>query len=135
VSQAMQQQFIDLYPDHEHKTTVVYNGRSLAAFKPFARTEFDFTIGMLCNITPIKRIYEVVLMLSELRAKGYDARLRIAGKAEHPNDLRYAAAIHRLVDTLGLHSHVKFDDYVTDTPAGCSRSTYSFPIAIGKVNK
>jgi glycosyltransferase involved in cell wall biosynthesis len=117
VSQAMQRQFVDLYPEHEHRTVVVYNGRPLEAFRPFARTDFNLTIGMLCNIKPIKRIYEVVLMLSELRAKGYDARLRIAGRPEHPGDFRYAAAIHRLVDTLDLHSYVTFDDYVTETPA------------------
>jgi glycosyltransferase involved in cell wall biosynthesis len=69
---------------------------------------------MLCSIVPIKRVYEVVLMLSELKNRGFDARLNIAGSPQ--GDYRYAAAIYNLVERLGLQGSITFDGYVTDTP-------------------
>lgn len=114
VSKAMQEMFSDLYPAHAHKTTVIYNGRSLDAFKPPAKREFGFNLGMLCSIKPVKRIYEIVLMLNGLVREGYDARLYIAGEPE--GDLRYPAAIYRLVERLNLQERVVFDGFVVDTP-------------------
>ena len=104
ISHAMQRQFVTLYPDQQHKTEVVYNGRSLDAFSPPDKKDFTFRLGMLCHIKPIKRIYEVILMLYELRQKGYKATLSIAGEAQSAGDLRYQAAIHRLVKGLN-HVH------------------------------
>ncbi len=116
ISHAMQRQFVALYPDQQHKTEVVYNGRSLDAFSPPDKKDFNFRLGMLCHIKPIKRIYEVILMLYELRQKGYKATLSIAGEAQSAGDLRYQAAIHRLVKELGLSNAVSFDGYVSDAP-------------------
>jgi len=114
VSKAMQVMFSDLYPAHAHKTTVVYNGRALEAYKPTVRREFGFNLGMLANIKPVKRIYEIVLVLNDLVRQGYDAHLFIAGKPE--GDLRYEAAIHRLIERLNLAERVIFDGFVVDTP-------------------
>jgi glycosyltransferase involved in cell wall biosynthesis len=114
VSKAMQGMFGELYPDHYHKSIVIYNGRSLDAFQPPVQRNFHFKIGMLCAITPIKRIYEVILAVADLRDKGFDIRLHIAG--EPKGDYRYAAALKRLVDILNLQSIVSFDGFVTDTP-------------------
>jgi glycosyltransferase involved in cell wall biosynthesis len=69
---------------------------------------------MLCSISPIKRVYEVVLMLYSLRQKGYNAQLHIAGGTdEYP---RYDAAIHRMVEKLGLQDSVVFHGYITTSP-------------------
>jgi len=140
ISNAMQRQFVTLYPEQAHKTEVVYNGRSLDAFSPPAQKDFDpfdlsastsaslstrlktgfaqdkFRLGMLCHIKPIKRIYEVILMLYELRRQGYNAALYIAGEAQSAGDMRYQAAIHRLVEELELNDAVIFDGFVTDAP-------------------
>jgi glycosyltransferase involved in cell wall biosynthesis len=112
VSKAMQQMFGELYPDHGHKTEVVYNGRLLEAFSPPTNREFNFNLGMLCNIRPIKRVYETILMFYGLRAQGYDARLHIAGESR--GDHRYAASVYRLVKDLKLDNYVTFYGYVTD---------------------
>jgi len=114
LSRAMQQQFGDLYPAHAHKAEVIFNGVPLDKFSPPIERNFSFKLGMLCNILPIKRVYEAVLMLYNLKVEGYDAHLYIAGKPG--GDLRYAAAIHRLVDKLELGESVIFDGYVTDSP-------------------
>ena len=204
ISRAMQRQFTSLYPEQEHKTVVIYNGRSLDAFrppdkkdfnpfdlaqdkpfdlaqdkpfdlaqdkpfdlaqdkpfdlaqdkpfdlaqdkpfdlaqdkpfdlaqdkpfdlaqdkpfdlaqdKPFDLTQDKFRLGMLCHIKPIKRIYETILMLYQLRQKGYQATLSVAGEAQSAGDMRYRAAVYRLVSKLKLDSAVSFDGYVSDAP-------------------
>jgi len=116
ISHAMQRQFVALYPEQERKTVVIYNGRSLDAFRPPEHKDFKLRLGMLCHFKPIKRIYETILMLYELRQKGYNATLAIAGDAQSARDLRYKAAIHRLVKKLNLSSAVSFDGYVSDAP-------------------
>lgn len=113
LSQFMREKFIELYPDCSDRTEVVYHGRSLDKFKPPDRREFHFNLGMLCNIVPVKRIYEVILMLNDLRAKGYPAKLHIAGQPK--GDFRYASACHDLVERLCLKESVFFHDFVTDT--------------------
>jgi len=114
VSQAMRNKFIDYYPDCTHKTVVVYNGISLQDFTPPANRNFHFNLGMLCHIAPIKRIYEVILLLSNMREEGHDAHLHIAGKPA--GDLRYSIALQRLVDELELHDSVTFYDHIDNTP-------------------
>ncbi len=114
VSEAMRQRFIDYYPAHAHKAVVVFNGRSLASFRPLARGPFQWHLGMVGSISPIKRVYEAVLMLHSLRTAGYPARLSIAG--EPAGDYRYALAVERLVKELGLQDAIRFDGQVTDIP-------------------
>ena len=114
ISHAMQRQFAALYPEQAHKTVVVYNGRSLNAFYPPAKKTFNFQLGMLCHLKPIKRIYETILMLYELRQKGYRATLSIAGEASSARDLRYKAALTRLVKELNLSNAVNFNGYVNN---------------------
>lgn len=117
VSEAMRQKFCDLYPDHAHKTTVIYNAKPLDLFAP-AEKPFTFQLGMLCAIHPRKRIYEIVLMLAELRAQGHDAHLHVAGGRLHGGDLdEYYVALHRLVEKLDLAAAVSFYDHVEDTAA------------------
>lgn len=114
LSEAMRNVFTEQYPDHAHKTRVVFNGRPLPEFTPPVQKQFSFTLGMLGHVTGIKRVYEVVLMLYSLRRQGYSARLTIAGKPT--DDLRYAAATYRLVKELDLEDVVTFEGHV-DQPA------------------
>lgn len=115
VSEAMRQRFMANYPDHAHKAVVVFNGRPLETFRPLARGPFHFTLGMVGSISPIKRVYETVLMFHTLRSAGHPARLYIAG--EPAGDYRYALAVERLVKELGLQDDITFDGQVTDIPA------------------
>jgi glycosyltransferase involved in cell wall biosynthesis len=115
LSEAMRKRFVELYPDCGDKTEVVHNGRPLDKFKPPNPREFSFNLGMLCNIVPVKRIYEAILTLNEIREQGYPAKLHVAG--EPRGDFRYASAVYDVVERLGLKESVIFHDYVTDTAA------------------
>lgn len=117
VSRAMRRTFADLYPAHAHKSTVVYNARPLEQFRPQPRA-FGLDLGMLAAFNPRKRIYEVVMMLRDLRGQGYDAHLHLAGARLHAPDFdEYYVAIQRLVEKLALQPYVHFYDHVTDTAA------------------
>lgn len=113
LSRAMKRNFLELYPEHEHKIEIVHNGRSLKKFQPPKDRKFEFTIGMLGHIAPIKRVYEAVLTLHGLVQNGHPARLRIAGRPA--DDYRYFIALQRVVKDLHLDGHVFFDGYITDT--------------------
>jgi glycosyltransferase involved in cell wall biosynthesis len=52
-------------------------------------------------------------MLANLRSRGFNARLQIAG--EPKGDYRYEAALHRLVEKLNLQESVYFDGFINDT--------------------
>jgi glycosyltransferase involved in cell wall biosynthesis len=133
VSQTMQRFFSELYPKHAAKTEVVYNGINLNLYKPPLKKDFSFRIGMLCYILPIKRVYEVILMLSELRKRGYDVSLHIAGNTEL--DLRYKQSVYRLVEELKLSNVVTFYGPVDDSAEWLGRSTSFYPTAIGRVSR
>lgn len=117
VSEAMRRTFIARYPEHAGKSVLVYNAIPIERFAPRCRP-FDFSLGMLCNITPIKRIYEVVLLVKEMRDEGYAPILRIAGAPPNGNlHDRYYVAIRRLVRQLELEGAVHFDGHVQDPTA------------------
>jgi len=113
----MQDKFNELYPQHSHKSIVINNGRSMKTFTPPIHRTYDYNLGMMCAILPVKRIYEVILMLYELRKSGLPARLRIAGKAKEMGDFRYPVAVHELIKKLYLEDFVIFDGFVVDTPS------------------
>jgi glycosyltransferase involved in cell wall biosynthesis len=115
VSKAMGEKFCAIYPDHAHKTTVIYNAKPLDLFAPVEKP-FTLQLGMLCSLNPRKRVYEIIMMLSELRARGYDAHLHIAGGELHGADFdEYHVALHLLVSKLGLEGKVSFYDHISDT--------------------
>jgi glycosyltransferase involved in cell wall biosynthesis len=117
VSQAMQQRFIELFPDQKEKTRVVYCGKSLTEFELKPR-QFAGRIGLLGDIVPIKRVYEMVFVLHELRQKGYDFTLHIGGEPRNgSNNQRYAVSLRRAIEKLSLQDHVTFYGWVDDVAA------------------
>jgi glycosyltransferase involved in cell wall biosynthesis len=116
VSQAMQQRFIELFPDQKAKTRVIYCGKSLTEFELKPR-QFSGRIGLLGDIVPIKRVYEMVFVLHELRKKGYDFTLHIGGKPRDGSDnKRYSVSLKRAVEKLSLQDSVVFYGWVDDVP-------------------
>lgn len=114
VSKAMQQIYAALYPQHAEKTRVVYSGKRLDTFKPLPR-QFSGNIGMLCNLTPIKRVYELILTLHELKQRGCQLHLHLGGEPRKGGeDQRYYASMQRAVEKLGLQEQVTFYGYVPD---------------------
>ena len=108
VSRAMQQKFIAQYPNYAERTRVINNGKPLDKFRPVSR-QFEGNLGMLCNLTPIKRVYEVILSLHELLQRGYKLYLHLGGEPRQSGtDERYYASIRRAVEKLDLQEQVIF---------------------------
>lgn len=112
VSQAMARKFTEFYPDQAAKVAVIPAGKSLTRFKPIAHP-FDGNIAMLGNLLPIKRVYEMVLTLAELRKKGYAYTLHLGGQPDKDfNNQRYYASLQSAVHKLDLQDHVIFHGWV-----------------------
>jgi len=118
VSRAMEHRFTEMYPACAGKTTVIYNGVDLERFRPARVKSFQGNIGMLCNLVPLKRVYEMILTLAELHKSGYPLHLHIGGGEQDSIDgKRYAIVLRELPGKLGLADFVHFYGYIDDAPA------------------
>lgn len=113
VSRAKQQEFCRRFPDQAAKTAAVSPSVALDKFT-FQPKPFGGNIGILCHLTPRKRVYELILAFSELVAQEPELHLHIAGGAGAAfRD--YEEALHYIVHKLGLDDRVTFHGNVTDT--------------------
>jgi glycosyltransferase involved in cell wall biosynthesis len=118
VSNYIRQKFLEQFPQHGAKTSVIYNGVDLNRFRPVAKHDFHFNIGMLCNFHPVKRIYEAVFTIAKLKQQGYAPHLHIAGgKWPGGHFDGYYVAIERLIEKLGLQTDVTLYGHVKTTEA------------------
>ncbi len=116
VSRAMQRRFLAAYPEMTGRTSVICNGVNLEAFGR-SRRSHGRTIGMLCNLVPVKRVYEVILAAHAANAQGADLTLRIGGSpGDGPEAKRYHTALTRLVSDLDLGQRVIFEGRIDDAP-------------------
>ncbi len=109
VGNAMEQWFKKQFPLQGHKARVIYNGICVDKFIPNYKDNGG-VIGMLGSLLPIKRVYEAILALHELRNLGYNFTLLLGGPAPKTgaDDLRYYAALKRIVTILDLEKQVVF---------------------------
>jgi glycosyltransferase involved in cell wall biosynthesis len=115
VSQAKQREFAARFPAQAHKVVVIPEAISLARFQPQTRP-FGGDVGILCNLTPRKRVYELILAFDELNRRQSGFRLHIGG-GRHARFPEYADILRALVRKLGLDEQVRFYDQVSDPPA------------------
>ena len=114
ISKGIEKKFIEMFPEQRHKTIMIYNAVPVDKFQPIQR-EFDFSIGMLGTIAPIKRVYEMVLMVKELQDLGYHPSLHIAGGKMYKDRIdRYYIAVQQAVKKLKLQNNVKFYGHVNN---------------------
>ncbi len=116
VSHAMQRKFLEYFPTMEGRTTVTHNGVRLDRFRPNT-CKFQGVIGTLSRIVPHKRIYDLIIVLNELRELGYDLRLVIGGSCTESRYNRYEHEVHLLVKRLQLEPYVTFSGFVKDPPS------------------
>ncbi len=114
VSHAMKRKFSERFPDAAWKAQTVHNGVKVDQFRPKER-EFQGVIGMLGRIEPHKRVYDLILVLNDLRMRGYDLRLKIGGSCTEPRYQRYADEASLLAIRLGVEEWVDFDGQIYDT--------------------
>jgi glycosyltransferase involved in cell wall biosynthesis len=115
VSEAKQKEFIDKFPDQARKLVVIYEATSLEKFFLGPKT-FNGDIGILGNLTPRKRVYELILTFYELRQKRSDLNLHLhIGGGMRGAFRDYYHALHHLVKELNLQESVTFYGKVTNT--------------------
>jgi len=110
-----QREFVERVPEHSHKTMVIHVGVNPDKFA-FVPKPFKGDIGILCNLIPRKRVYELVLAFSELLKQKNDFHLHIGGGREIKYDDYYYSLIN-LIDTLGLKENITIYPPVKDVKA------------------
>lgn len=116
LNNALRQRFTQLVAPPLPPTTIVANGVDLTAYQPVYHP-FNYQIGMVCNLLPIKRVYEMILAIYQLRQDGYPYKLKIAGQVGAGEARRYGWALESLVAKLDLSEVVLFSGFVKDVPA------------------
>jgi len=113
VSEAKRREFLGRYPDQESKTAVIPVGVALDKFKPGSK-QFAGDLGILCHLTPRKRVYDLIMTFYELIQESPDFHLHIAG-GPHIVHGDYYEALHTIVQDLQIEDKVTFYGNVTDT--------------------
>lgn len=113
VSEAKRREFSQRFPGQAGKVVVIPPSTSLEKFTPLPKT-FNGDIGILGNLTPRKRVYELILMFYELKQKRNNMRLHIGGGMSGA-DKDYYYALQHLVKELRLQDSVTFYGNVTNT--------------------
>jgi glycosyltransferase involved in cell wall biosynthesis len=112
VSEAKKREFCERFPDQASKVSVIPEAISLDQFNG-GQKQYQGDIGILCHLSPRKRVYELVLTFHELLERGGEYKLHIGG-AGHSRFPDYEPTVRSLVHRLGLDTKVKFYGPVTD---------------------
>jgi glycosyltransferase involved in cell wall biosynthesis len=114
VSEAKRDEFVQRFPGHKEKAVVINVSISLERFS-FQPKSFQGNIGILCHLTPRKRVYELILDFYELARQDNNFHLHIGGDP-HPAYGDYLIAMQTLVKALDLENRVTFHGPVRNTP-------------------
>jgi glycosyltransferase involved in cell wall biosynthesis len=112
VSYAMHKKFSEKFPDQKHKVTVIPEAIPIEKFQ-YTPKEFRGDIGILCHLSPRKRVYELILVFYEMLKTRGDFHLHIAGDLV-PAYGDYFDAIQSLVKKLGIEDQVTFYGEIFD---------------------
>lgn len=113
VSNAKKVEFIAKFPSQAGKVVVSGPSTSLNKFMPQPKP-FNGDIGILCHLTPRKRVYELILVFYELLQQKKDLHLHIGGGMD-PAFEDYFYALKSVVVDLGIQEKVTFYGNVDDT--------------------
>jgi glycosyltransferase involved in cell wall biosynthesis len=106
VSYAKKQEFLQRFPDQAAKVEVIYEAVDPHKFQVKPR-KFNGDIGILCHLTPRKRVYELILAFADLLEQRPDLHLHIGGGPD-VTFMDYYIALHDLVKALNLNDKVTF---------------------------
>lgn len=104
VSEAKEKEFIDRFPAQAKKTVVIPEAVDVNKYHPVKR-KFNGDIGILCDLTPRKRVYELILTFYELTKIQNGLHLHIGG-GEHELFGDYHLAIQDLIQRLNLQNMI-----------------------------
>jgi glycosyltransferase involved in cell wall biosynthesis len=111
-TEAMRQKLLERTSIAPERAIVLPNAVPLARTSAAYRS-FQGNIGILANLHPRKRIYELILAFYAAQKERPDLTLHIGGP-ERPQFLAYFEALHDLVRRLGLSDKVIFYGRVED---------------------
>jgi glycosyltransferase involved in cell wall biosynthesis len=106
VSHAKKAEFLARFPEQLDKITVIPVFVSLDKFS-YTIKQFSGDIGILCNLIPRKRVYELILAFYDLSQKIEGLHLHIGGEKTQ-GDEDYFEALQNLVNELHLVDKVTF---------------------------
>jgi glycosyltransferase involved in cell wall biosynthesis len=112
VSEAKQREFLNLFPSQYAKIEIIPEAVSFDNFK-YTNKDFKGNIGILCHLTPRKRVYDLILSFSDLLKFKDDFHLHIGGD-DHPAYEDYSESLHSLVHDLGIDNKVTFYGHVEE---------------------
>ncbi len=112
VSRAKQREFIAKFPTQAPKTVVINEAIRADKFVPTDKA-FSGDIGILCHLTPRKRVYDLIIVFSELVNERDGFHLHIGG-GPHQAHLDYYSALRNLVERLKLQDKVSFYGRVSE---------------------
>lgn len=115
VSEAKRREFCRRFPAQAGKVIVIPEAISLDHYHPVERP-FSGQLGVLCHLSPRKRVYELLLALRHLLNRRNAFHLHIGG-GPHPTFPDYPQALESLVTRLGLEANVTFHGPVADPAA------------------
>ncbi|MCB0254181.1 MAG: glycosyltransferase family 4 protein [Anaerolineae bacterium] len=92
---------------------IINYGIDLSRFH-FTQKPFRHRVGMIARVVPVKRVYEAVLVIYELRRRGYPFTLAVGGPLGDELEPRYPWAIRELIERLDLAKHVSLLGLISD---------------------
>jgi glycosyltransferase involved in cell wall biosynthesis len=112
VSEAKRREIETRFPAVINKTIVIPEGINLEKFN-FSPKPFRKQLGILCHLSPRKRVYELILAFVEgnFHKQGYTLHI---GGGSHPKFLDYNQALQSLVDQLDVRGNVIFHGHVSN---------------------
>ena len=119
VSEAKRREFTQRFPSQASKLVVIPEAIALDRFS-YRQKDFTGQIGILCHLSPRKRVYELILAFHELLRRGNRLHLHIGGSG-HSRYPDYEPALHALVETLKITDDVTFHGKITDPESWYSR--------------
>jgi len=111
VSNAKVKEFAARFPDQAHKVVMIPEAVSLDRFQ-FKPKPFGGDLGILCHLTPRKRVYELFLTFSEIIEEKEDLHLHVGGD-KHVLFGDYYQALQVLVEKLNLRDKITFYDFIS----------------------
>lgn len=113
VAHTKKQEVLERFPEMENRTKVVYGAVDTDKFN-FKNKAFNGDLGILCHLTPRKRVYELILAFYDALKLNPRLTLHIGG-GMHVAYRDYWEAMTDTVKRLGIQERVKFYGHV-DTP-------------------
>ena len=113
VSRAKEKEFINRFPSLVNKTIVIPVGINTNRFETKVK-KFNGNIGILCDLKPRKRVYDLILGFYELLQKDNSFHLHIGGGPDSVYD-DYYLAILDVINMLKLQEKVTLYGNVTET--------------------